>query len=176
MMQLLLVRHAEAEPTLMQVGATDFHRALTPLGKLQADSLAQELLVRGVHPYRILTSPLVRAVETAERLANVLTTGQEFHITERLALGELRPRKLSKFLSESAQTPLMLVGHMPDIAAYAGWLLGAEPEAIDFDKSSTALIQCRHEIGKGTGRLEWLISPSWFMPAKLTDSPDEYPE
>ena len=60
---------------------------------------------------------------------------------------------------------VILVGHNPDLSAYAGWLLGADETAIELEKGAAALIEFEGEIEKGTGRLGWLVTPGWFMGA-----------
>ena len=160
-MRMLLVRHAEAVP-LMEGIASDFHRPLTDLGKRQAAALGEAVKARGVPVTQVVTSPLVRAIVTAEILLNILTPGKEFVVTERLSCGELKPKKLSKLAFELGGSPL-LVGHMPDLADYAGWLIGTDGDGVDFDKAAIACINCRNEIAKGSGQLEWLVPPAWFM-------------
>jgi phosphohistidine phosphatase len=160
-MRLLLVRHAEALPLGTEGIADDFHRPLTDLGRKQAGDLAAALKARGVPVSVIVTSPLVRAVETAEHLLMALTPGKEFVVTERLSCGEMKPKKLSKLVFELGGSPV-LVGHMPDLAEYAGWLLGTEGDAVDFDKAAVACINCRHVIARGAGQLEWLVPPAWY--------------
>lgn len=121
---------------------------------------------RGIPVTQVVTSPLVRAIETAEILLNILTPGKEFVVTERLSCGELKPKKLSKLAFELGGSPL-LVGHMPDLADYAGWLIGSGIDGVDFDKAAIACINCRHEIAKGSGQLEWLVPPAWFLPTSV---------
>jgi phosphohistidine phosphatase len=161
-MRLLLVRHAEALPLGTDGIADDFHRPLTEFGRRQAQALAAALKARGTPVSVVVTSPLVRAVETAEHLLTALTPGREFVVTERLACGEMKPKKLSKLVFELGGSPV-LVGHMPDLADYAGWLIGTTGEGVDFDKAAIACINCRHEIAKGSGQLEWLVPPAWFL-------------
>ena len=62
-MKVVLVRHAEAAP-----GKPDELRALTPAGYEQARRLGERLRADGVEPDAVLTSPLVRARETADGL------------------------------------------------------------------------------------------------------------
>ena len=161
-MRLLLVRHAEAVPLATDGISSDFHRPLTDHGKVQAAALAEALKARGVSVSVVITSPLIRAIETAEPLVGTLTPGKEYVITERLACGEMKPKKLSKLVFETGGLPV-LVGHMPDLAEYANWLIGAGGEGVDFDKAAVACINCRHEIAKGAGVLEWHVPPAWFM-------------
>ena len=66
------------------------------LGKVQAAALGAALKAREAAPSVIVTSPLVRAIETAEALAKSLAQENELIVTDRLASGELKPRKLSK--------------------------------------------------------------------------------
>jgi phosphohistidine phosphatase len=161
-MRLILVRHAEAVPMGTDGIATDSERPLTELGKQQATKLGELLKAKGIAVSVVMTSPLVRAVQTAELLSQALTPGKELVITERLSLDELRPKKLSKLIFEQGGLP-MLVGHMPTIAEYLSWLMNANTDAIDFDKASAAGVSCEYEIAKGGGTLEWLITPSWYL-------------
>ena len=76
-MKLALIRHAEAVVLGEQGTTADFDRMLTELGRRQAAALAQALQRIGCIPGLILTSPLVRAWQTAEILAETLTPGKE---------------------------------------------------------------------------------------------------
>jgi phosphohistidine phosphatase len=62
-MKVVLVRHAEAAP-----GDPDELRTLTPVGHEQARELGERLRAEGVEPDAVLTSPLLRARETAAGL------------------------------------------------------------------------------------------------------------
>jgi phosphohistidine phosphatase len=164
-MKLILVRHAEAV-VLGEGGiVTDYDRPLTERGTTQAFGLAKTLTRLQVLPGLVLTSPLVRAVQTAEPIAAALTPGTPAFVNDYLRLEELRPRKLAKAIMESGHTSAVLVGHMPDLARLAGWLLGAGPTTIAFDKGAAAMIACGKTIEKGCGELRWLITPDWFLRA-----------
>jgi len=164
--KLILVRHAEAVE-LGQAGATtDFDRPLTDLGRRQAAALAAALKAKGVRPNAVVTSPLVRAVQTGEPLVSELTPGTPAVVTDRLSQGELRPKKLSKVVEEIGGGVMILVGHQPDIGEYAGWLLETEDDGIKFEKAAAACFDIKDDIEEGGGVLEWLITPTWFMPAE----------
>src|ERR1700728_1914989 len=71
-MQIVLIRHADAEPESATT-LSDFGRALTPLGRRQARDTAVWLASSLKAPLHLfLTSPLVRAVQTAEICAGAL--------------------------------------------------------------------------------------------------------
>lgn len=163
-MRLILVRHAEAVPREADGVRSDFDRELTDHGRAQAAALADALKARGLAPGAVLTSPLVRAVQTAGPLAAALTPGKEAVVTEWLAQDGLRPKKLSRFVIEQAADPVVLVGHEPDLSEYAAWLLDGEDGCVEFDKAGAACVFCPHTVARGGGTLEWLVPPGWFMP------------
>ena len=82
-MRLYFTRHGESEANVLQVISNRGQRhPLTEKGRQQAQTLAAELLPAGITA--IYTSPLLRAVQTAEILSEAL--GADFEITD--ALGE----------------------------------------------------------------------------------------
>jgi len=99
-MKLILVRHAEAVPLGFAGNHTDSERYLTDLGKRQSLSLADALQKAGVTADVVVTSPLVRAVQTGGPLAAVLTPSKEPVTTEYLGFDEYRPKKLAEFVND----------------------------------------------------------------------------
>src|SRR5438552_12327469 len=102
LMRLYIVRHAEAAP-----GSPDELRALTPEGHEQARALGRRLREEGVRPDAILTSPLLRARETAKDLG---LGDSEPH--ERLAPGAT-PDDVRAAVAERGET-VVVVGPQPD--------------------------------------------------------------
>jgi phosphohistidine phosphatase len=116
-MRLYLVRHAEAAP-----GEPDELRALTPEGRRQAEELAERLRADGVEPDAILTSPLLRARETGQALAEA--TGAELQPDERLAPGATE-EDVRAAIAGRGET-VVVVGHQPDCGRIAAALTGGE--------------------------------------------------
>lgn len=114
-MQLYLVRHAEAAG-----GEPDELRPLTPAGREQARSLGERLRESGVRPDTILTSPLLRARETAALLAREL--GVEAVPDDRLAPGATADQ-ITSAVDGRGET-VVVVGHQPDCSRIAGALTG----------------------------------------------------
>ena len=116
-MRVVIVRHAEAEP-----GEPDELRSLTDEGRAQAQALGRRLRGEGIVADAVLTSPLLRARQTAAALGL-----GEPEIDERLAPGatpgDVREAALGR------GDIVLLVGHQPDcgraVAALAG---GPEPK------------------------------------------------
>jgi phosphohistidine phosphatase len=162
-MKLILVRHAEAAPTGENGVSRDADRPLTVNGREQARKLAETFQARGITPDAVVTSPLLRARETVEPLLPLLNgSAREPVVCDYLALGELRPKKLSKFVRNLGGNVIVLVGHNPDLSTYTTWLLGAEETAVDLEKGAAALVECEDGIEKGAGRLVWLVTPLFY--------------
>jgi phosphohistidine phosphatase len=114
--RLYIVRHAEAAP-----GSPDELRALTPEGHDQARALGQRLRDEGVRPDAILTSPLLRARETAKDLG---LGKSEPH--ERLAPGATAGDVRAAV--EGRGETVVVVGHQPDCGRVAAAFTdGPEP-------------------------------------------------
>jgi len=116
-MRLYLVRHAEAA-----LGEPDELRALTPEGRGQARELAERLRDDGVEPDAIITSPLLRARETGEALAEA--TGVGAQSDERLAPGATE-EDVRAAIAGRGET-VVVVGHQPDCGRIVAALTGGE--------------------------------------------------
>ena len=160
-MRLLLVRHADAVPQYAPGAATDGERYLTDHGRDQAAALATALKARGVGLGAILTSPLVRAVQTATPLLQI-SEMPDFVQCEYLTPDEFRPKKLVKVVQDLAVDTAAVVGHMPTISSYAGWLLGVDENAVPFAKAAAMLVDLPTDVRRGTGTLLWFVTPEWY--------------
>jgi phosphohistidine phosphatase len=113
-MRLLIVRHAEAAP-----GDPDELRSLTPAGREQAQRLGESLRAGGIAPDAVLSSPLLRARETAQALGL-----GEPEVDERLAPGATAfgIRDAARGRGET----VVVVGHQPDCSRAIAELTGRE--------------------------------------------------
>ncbi|MGC3990812.1 MAG: histidine phosphatase family protein [Chthoniobacteraceae bacterium] len=118
-MKLFLLRHAEAEPHR----ATDFSRALTEKGEAQACKVGKFCLRNELIPELILSSPLVRAEQTARLAANEMNDA-EVLIAPWLASGMQPETALVELAAFTKFSSVMLVGHEPDFSMLACALLG----------------------------------------------------
>ena len=105
-MRLFLVRHAEAAP-----GEPDDLRPLTPAGRAAARALGERLAPE--HPTAVVSSPLLRARETAEQIARAADLTPE--ADERLAPGASAD-DLRAAVADRGET-VVAVGHQPDCSA-----------------------------------------------------------
>jgi phosphohistidine phosphatase len=115
-MKVVLVRHAEAAP-----GDPDELRTLTPAGHEQARRLGVRLRAEGVDPDAVLTSPLLRARETAAGLG----LGEPEPV-EALAPGATADDVRAAVAGRGGT--VVVVGHQPDCSRITAALRGgAEP-------------------------------------------------
>jgi phosphohistidine phosphatase len=128
-MHLLLLRHGPAEPKNDWRG-DDAERPLSTEGRLQVKDVAASLARQAVRPDVILTSPYVRARQTAQIFAEVHGLADVIKPDERLAPG-FGARQLSKVLRNCADCKtVMLVGHEPDLSDLVRALTGGGRIAI----------------------------------------------
>ena len=121
-MDVFLVRHAEAIDETLEI--RDPMRHLTAHGRDQARALGDRMRWHDCTPSQIWTSPLVRAVQTAELLAVGLETKVPVDVMPRLAPGE-DARAIINAL-KTLTGDVVLVGHEPGISALATLLVGKD--------------------------------------------------
>jgi len=119
--RLFLVRHAEAEP-----GEPDVLRKLTAHGRRQARELGARLAAEGAGGAAVVTSPLLRARETAEEIARALGTTPA--PDERLAPGATA-ETVREAADEQSADKVVAVGHQPDCSRIAADLAGGPEPA-----------------------------------------------
>ena len=115
-MRLIVVRHAEAAP-----GEPDELRPLTDAGRATARALAERLRHEAIDA--VLTSPLLRARETAEPIARA--AGVEAEVDERLAPGASVDAVRAAVAGRGER--VVTVGHQPDCGEVVSALTGFAP-------------------------------------------------
>ncbi len=152
--QLCLLRHAHAGDALKWTGPDD-SRPLSEKGRLQSERLGIFLARSGFRPDAILTSPKVRAVETARLVAAPL--GADVIVVD--ALGEPIDIETVERLLHSAGDPRrpVLVGHDPDFSTLAAELTGLAQ--LPMRKAALVRIDLVRPLAPGQGQLRWLLPP-----------------
>lgn len=163
-MNLILMRHGDA----LDVGAPgvrrDADRPLSATGRRVTAAVAQGLADRGVRPDLVLSSPLVRAAQTAEIVARECG-GIPVHPCDALAPGG-SPADVTVSVRLSAGACVVAVGHMPDLSELAAYLIDAGTGArLVFRKSGVCAITFEGAPRGAAGQLEWLAPPEWIARA-----------
>ncbi len=148
-----LLRHAHAGDAFEWVGDDDL-RPLTSKGRRQSERLGGFLEAHAVRPDVIVSSPLVRAQQTAEIVASVL--GMAVRTDQRVGPG-FGKRELWALLDELGAREPMFVGHDPDLSGLVTYLVDAA--GISMKKGSLATIDLNTQLSDGDGDLRWLVPP-----------------
>lgn len=181
-MKLLVIRHAIAMDreeyhdlarraarangaTLAQANDTDDDlRPLTIEGLQKMRKNAKGLQARVERPDLLVSSPLVRALKTAEILREVWVD------LDVATCDELRPGSdpaaFCKWIKQQPQVDrddalVAIVGHEPQLSSLCAWFLTGKPSAIfEFKKGGAGLLEFDSSLARGEGRLSWLATPS----------------
>lgn len=157
-MKLYLVRHAIAED--LADHEEDSLRPLTEKGREKMKKIAAALKDIGVHPDLIVSSPYVRASQTASVLAKELKYKEELRYSDFLVPTGEADDMIGEIKEKYSVEELMLVGHEPSISSLASILLAGKPElSINFKKGGVCCLSVDdlHHDRKAT--LEWLVTP-----------------
>lgn len=155
-MQVLIVRHAIALPR----GAPDVadaERPLTPRGRRRFASAARGLARLVPRPDVLLSSPWLRARQTAEVLAEAC--GGPAVTTEATLAGQPPGKVEAALLAHRRRALVALVGHEPYLSALLAWALGSgEAAGLEFRKGGAALLEAPGGRLRGA-RLVWFLPP-----------------
>lgn len=135
--QIFLIRHAAAVDERREL--RDPHRHLTPHGREQARRLGDRLRWHDCAPTTIWTSPLVRAVQTAELIAGAMESSVCVECLPALA-PDGSPREAAALVrAVGLGAAVMLVGHEPSLSAI-GAILAGVPDFEGLAKAEAARI------------------------------------
>ena len=153
-LSLYLLRHADAGDPGAWSG-DDAKRPLSPKGVRQSERLGRHLAAIRFSPDAILTSPKLRALQTAEIVGRAL--GREPAIDERLANG-VDVRAVEEVLTTAGRPrTCVLVGHDPDFTDLLRELSAAQN--VSMKKGAIARIDFDDGVRADGGDLRWLIPP-----------------
>lgn len=164
-MKIIFIRHAAAIDPCADIA--EERRYLTPKGRDFFRETTRTMLKKGIEPELILTSPLLRAVQTADILAESLAYRGPL-----AAVDELEPgfdlHRLQQLLSRfQPVSELVLVGHEPDLSCIISSLLGLT-NGFSFKKGSALRLNIEPAELAGKAVFKWLAAGR-----KLITSPEE---
>jgi phosphohistidine phosphatase len=160
-MLLHLLRHADAGDPAAWEG-TDAARPLSDKGRTQSKRLAKFLDAIDFAGDPFITSPKVRAAETAELVAQPLKA--KVIVDERLA-ADFTLETVEAILTDAGDPERpVLVGHDPDFSELVAVLCGAA--GVDMRKGAFARIEVHRPLRAGAGTLRWLVPPDALKPER----------
>jgi phosphohistidine phosphatase len=159
--ELYFLRHAHAGDPEAWTG-DDAARPLSEKGEKQAERLGTFLAGVGFKPDAIVSSPKLRAAQTAEIVAKHL--GIQISFDDRLA-GAFEVETLETLLRDAGDPVRpVVVGHDPDFSDVLAELSGASQ--LPMPKGALARVDVERPLRAGGGTLHWLVPPDLLKPAR----------
>ena len=160
-MELYLIRHGIAQQLGLKNDFTDEKRTLTSEGRDRMREVALALRKLGVQLDVLLTSPLVRAVETAEIVAEALgLSKKEIIQTGSLSPGGSAEELFAEIKSHTGVESIGLVGHEPYLSELAARMVQCDGRlSIDLRKGSVCSLNIVETVPSLHGKLVWLMTP-----------------
>ncbi len=161
MIELHFLRHAHAGDPEAWTG-DDAARPLSEKGEKQAERLGTFLAGVGFKPDAIISSPKLRAAQTAEIVAKHL--GIQISFDDRLA-GAFEVETLETLLRDAGDPVRpVVVGHDPDFSDVLAELSGAP--GLPMPKGALARVDIERPLRASGGTLHWLVPPDLLKPAR----------
>jgi phosphohistidine phosphatase len=159
MMLLYLVRHGIAVDREDPNCPPDTERPLTPRGMKKSHAAALGLLAMKVKPDAVLTSPWLRAMQTAEIFCEVIGfSSKKINRTDALK-GTSTPAELLRELSKMKVKEVMCFGHEPHLHLVIGQILHTSARITELKKAGVACLELER-ISPPQGQLLALYPPS----------------
>lgn len=160
-MKLLVVRHGVAmdRDEFAQTGESDDLRPLTDEGKSGMKSIAKGLRAEVEDLDVLATSPLVRARETADIIADAY--GIDVPEIARSLMPGASFDEFEKWCSGLGEKKVVaVVGHEPHLSTLVTWLLtGGKESRIRLKKGGACLLEFESQPERDSGTLNWLFTP-----------------
>jgi phosphohistidine phosphatase len=162
-MDLLIVRHAIAFDRNLRRWRDDGERPLSPEGMVRARKAAAGLKQLAERPQCVLSSPLVRARQTAAILAEFAGWPKAEACPE--LEPDVPPEEIFSVLATRKEKIVAVVGHQPGLGRLLAACLpaqvrgGVNPEAFELKKMGVALVSFSRGARIGSGALQWFVPP-----------------
>ncbi len=158
-MNLYLIRHEDAEP--ISPAKSDHKRELTPKGKESIRKTAEgwKKIIKSFDI--IASSPLTRAAQTAEIIAEVFNYKKKIVTDKKIASG-CKPEDLIDFIRSFDENDIAIVGHEPDMSRNLSALVSSSGMYAEFKKGSIVKIKFEGKVRASGGKLEFLIPSELF--------------
>ncbi len=151
--EIYILRHGHAEQSESLVN--DFDRALTAEGIEKINRLGVFINSLGVNIDIVLSSPFLRAKQTAEILVSNVTPMPEIRMVDFLSCGASSKDISKGLLDYSVNNSVLIVGHSPDLDVFLGKLIGSGK--VNLKKGALAKVNFENNI-EISGSLEWLVT------------------
>ncbi|MCP1676084.1 phosphohistidine phosphatase [Natronocella acetinitrilica] len=167
MQRLVLFRHGVAQDP--DAGVSDVARALTDKGRKKTDKAARGLASMLGSVDVLVSSPLLRALQTTDLLEEQLHAGVRLESDLLEPAGS--PEALLEWVAGQDAELLVLVGHEPLLNLVAGLALTGKPcSMLAFKKAGACLLEFPGKAAPGTGLLRWHMTPAQVPRPRSTEA------
>lgn len=153
------MRHGEAES--IKPGLKDSERNLTSASIENLERMFQAIKKSIPQFDHLLSSPLIRAVQTAERVKIFSQSKSEIIIEDKLKPGE-ELKEIIPMLNSLGGKNIFICGHEPDISDFCSSLISSSFAAMLFKPGTIAKISFEGKVREASGILQFLFSPILF--------------
>jgi len=153
MMNIFLIRHGDAES--VKIGMSDGERKLTPEGEALLYKAAEgwTKLIPSID--YIVSSPLIRAVQTAQIIKKVFQCNNEILIDK--AVISDKTQLILELANALHGTNIAFCGHEPSFSRYLAEMIANSGDNLVFKKGMIAKVSFEGKVRVGAGCLEFLI-------------------
>jgi len=155
-LRIYILRHGIAEGA--HARGSDADRALTQEGKQKLRRVLERAKAAGVRPSLVLTSPLKRALQTAEIAAAILDVKPEPVRTKAL-LPENQPEGVWSELRAQNAEEVLIAGHEPLLSRVVAFLLGVPALQVNMKKAGMVAVTVEIMGAQPRGIFEWMLTP-----------------
>jgi phosphohistidine phosphatase len=155
--ELYLFRHGIAEDA--RPGHPDANRALTDEGGKKVAEVVKAARRSGVEPSLILSSPYLRAMQTARIAADGFDYKDDVVSTETLVPDGSPEGVWTELREHRDESAILLAGHEPLLGYLVGYLLAAPALRVDMKKAALVRIDVEAFGPSPHGTLRWMITP-----------------
>jgi phosphohistidine phosphatase len=164
-MQLYIVRHGIAIDREDPNCPPDPERFLTDEGMEKTRQVAKGVAEIGAVPDLMLSSPYLRAVQTAEIFASALEQNKQKIRKSDLLLPGADPMQLFRELAREKQASAVFIfGHAPHLDDLIATAIGSKHHVTALKKAGVALVELRRMVPP-SGELVWIATPKMLRKA-----------
>lgn len=165
-MQLYIVRHGIAIDREDPKCPPEAERYLTEEGIERTKQVAEAVAALGIHADLMISSPYVRAEQTAAIFASELEySKQKIRRTESLLPGAEPGSFLRELAREKDVSTVFCFGHAPHVDGLLAAAVGASRHITSMKKAGVALVELKR-LSPPNGQLVWLITPKLIRKTK----------
>jgi phosphohistidine phosphatase len=156
-MELYIFRHGIAANA--EAGQADADRALTDAGRKKTAEVTRTARRAGADPSLIVSSPYLRAIQTAQIAVEEFGYRGEVIRTETLVPHGTPEDVWSELRDYRDERAVLLAGHEPLLSRLVAWLLAAPALRLDMKKAAMVRIDLESFGPAPHGTLRWMITP-----------------